>query len=135
MRSFKDLFFEVLKSINLQLCELFTLVNPLLDHFHFARNNYLFINIFYQSFNEGCANTFDAFFQPHIKMEELSFASEHTKLDSEVIVLTVNNFNQTVFYLLSDVKHSRQIKDFVIRAAKLADTSDHQRLVKLPNLF
>lgn len=42
-------------------------------------------------------------------MEELSFAGKHTKLDSEVIVLTVNNFNQTVFNILSDVKHSREI--------------------------
>ena len=31
------------------------------------------------------------------------------KLYSKVIVLTVNNFNQTVFNLLRDVKHSREI--------------------------
>ena len=42
-------------------------------------------------------------------MEELPFAGEDTKLDSEVVIITIDDLDQAVFNVLGDVEHARHI--------------------------
>jgi len=65
-------------------------------------------------------------------VQEISFSSENSKGDCELEVIWVNDFNQTFFDLLSDVKDPRKIHDFLFVAAELANASYHQFLVELP---
>ena len=126
------MFLEVFERFELSLCELSIYVNALLDHLDFARNNDFLVDVLYEGLDERCTDALDALFEPDVIVEELSLACQDAHLDCEVVVRAVDNFEETVFDLLRDVQDSVQVQHLMIWCADLADASDHQRLVVLP---
>ena len=72
-----------------------------------AWHNDLLINVSDERLDKRRTNFLDSFFEPDVVVKELPFPSKNTEIDSEVIVLTVNDLNQTIFDILRDVKNSR----------------------------
>ena len=110
-------------------------MDALFDHLNLARNDDFFVDVFDESLHKRCTNTLNPLLQPDIIVEVLSLGSQYTQLYSEVIVRTVHYFYQTVFYLLCDVKYSREIQDLVVWSAELTNATDHQLLVIIPQLL
>ena len=58
-------------------------------------------------------------------MQELPLSSKYPEIYSEIVVLAVNYLNQAIFYVLRDIKDTREIHDPLLMPAWLADTTDH----------
>ena len=67
-------------------------------------------------------------------MQELPFACQDSEIDSKIEVIAINNLDQTVLDFLGNIKHSRQVHDSLLVSAALADGSNHEILIEVPQL-
>ena len=63
----------------------------------------MLVYVFEEGLHERGSHFFDALFEPHIVMEEISLASQDAQIDCKVVVLAVDDLNETVFDFLCDV--------------------------------
>ena len=82
--------------------------------------------------DEGATDFLDAALEPHIVMEEVPLACQDSQIDSKVVIISINDRKERIFYFLCDVEDSREVHHTLVVATELADTSDHHRLVLLP---
>lgn len=79
--------------------------------------NDLLINVRDESLDKWCTDFLDSLFEPDIIVEKLPLSSKYAKIDCKVVVLTVNDLDQTIFDVLRDVKDSRKIHDPLLMSA------------------
>ena len=133
MGPFQDLLSRLIKLLLLFLGELLLMVcKPILDHVFPAWHNYLLIDVADECLDKRRTNFFDSFLEPDIIVKKLSLAGKYAKIDSEIVVLAIDNLDQTIFNVLRDVKDSRQIHDPLLMPARLTDTTNHQCLIVIP---
>lgn len=79
----------------------------LLQHVLLARDEDLLIYVLNEGLNEGRADFLDPLLEPDIVVEELTLACQNAQIDRKVIVVAVDNLDQTVLDVLGDVEHPR----------------------------
>ena len=104
----------------------------ILDHVFSAWYNDLLINVADKCRDKRRTNFLDSFLEPDIIVKELSLASKYAEIDSEIVVLAIDNLDQTVFDVLRDVKDTRQIHYPLLMSARLTDATNHQCLIVVP---
>jgi len=124
MGTLQDCIFLGFKVI--QACLLHYLVTP--DELSHWRQNVLWY-VLNHSIYERRANVFDLALDPLVVVQEISLASQNSKINCKVIVMAVDYRKQALSYLLSDVKHSAQVHEPLVVLAQLANTSDEQFFV------
>ena len=134
VRSFQD-------SLTGSLDDIFVSLGHLLDceatcnHKFSTGDNDLLVDVLDESLHEGCANFLDSLLEPDIIMQELAFTRQNSQIDGEIEVIAVNNLDETVFDLLSDVKDPAEVHNPLLVSAALTDASNHQVLVELPEFL
>jgi hypothetical protein len=63
----------------------------------------LLVDVLEEGLHEGSSHFFYALFEPHIVMKEISLASQDAQIDCKVVVLAVDDLDETVFDFLCDV--------------------------------
>ena len=53
----------------------------------------MLVDVFEEGLHERRSHFLDAFFEPHIVMEEVSLTSQYSQIDSKVIILAIDYFD------------------------------------------
>ena len=104
MGPLQDLLSRLIELLLLFLCKLLLMVcKTILDHVFSAWDNDLLIYVADECLDKRRTNFFDSFLEPDIIVKKLSLAGKYAKIDSEIVVLAIDNLDQTVFDVLRDV--------------------------------
>ena len=103
VRSFQDSLTSSLDDIFISLGHLLD-CEATSDHEFSTGDNDLLVDVLDEGLHEGCADFLDSLLEPDIIMQELAFTRQNSQIDGEIEVIAVNNLDETVFDLLSDVK-------------------------------
>lgn len=107
----------------------------LLEHVLFAWDDNLLVNVLDKGLHEGRADFLDPLLEPDIVVKELALARQNAEVDREVVVIAIDNLDQTVLDVLSDVQHSGQVDHTLFVPTALTDSPDHEVLVEIPQFL
>ena len=114
------------------LGQLLLVAVAILDEVLFGGEDDVLVDVLEERLDERRAYLLDSLLEPHIIVEEVPLAGKDAKVDCKVIVLAVDDLDQTVLDLLSDVKDSGQVHYFLVVSAAFTDASNEQVVVILP---
>ena len=104
MGPLQDLLSRLIELLLLFLCKLLLMVcKTILDHVFSTRDNNLLINVADECLDKRRTNFLDPFLEPDIVVKELSLSRKYSEIDSKIVVLAIDNLDQTVFDVLRDV--------------------------------
>ena len=107
MRSLQDNLLHLFKGLKVFLAHRLLLVCVAIEnHVLPARDNDLLVDVPDEGLDKGRADTFNPFFQPHVIVQKVAFSGQDTQIYCKIVILTVNNLDETIFDFLRDVEHS-----------------------------